>query len=213
MSEVASRLRRRVNEEGLPLSEQLQGKLIVYFELLQRWNRKINLTALTNEQDAVDRLLIEPVSAAKALPRHSILADLGSGGGSPAIPLALALESPRLLMVESRSRKAAFLREAARAVQLDAEVEARRFEEVSRLAAYSHAFDAVSVRAVRQDDAAMAAAAALLKTGGTVALFAGVALDPATLLLPPNLTWRGTVPLLRSTNAHLALLFHVEHVQ
>ena len=70
-----------------------------------------------------------PLWPRRTCPSAEHLADLGSGGGSPAIPLALALRAPRLLMVESRSRKAAFLREAARMLELSADVVAIRFEE------------------------------------------------------------------------------------
>lgn len=211
MSDVGARLRARAAEEGLSVSDQLIARLLCYFELLQRWNRKINLTSLSDSDEAVDRLLVEPLTAAAGLPRHSTLADLGSGGGSPGIPLALALESPELLMVESRSRKAAFLREAAREVRLNALVESARFEDVSRQSAYMNRFDLVSVRAVRPDAATLSAAASLLKPAGLVVLFAGAPISASTLSLPGDLAWRGTSPLLPSTNSHLALLFHVEH--
>ena len=91
----------------------IEPKLVTYLELLWKWNRKINLTAILEPEMAIDRLLLEPLAAAAHLPAGGMLADLGSGGGSPAIPLALALSPSKLLMVESRSRKASFLREAA----------------------------------------------------------------------------------------------------
>jgi 16S rRNA (guanine527-N7)-methyltransferase len=210
MADAAARLRERVAQEGMAVSDRLLANLLAYFELLQRWNRKINLTSLSGLDEAVDRLLVEPLAAAQALPRHSSLGDLGSGGGSPAIPLALALESPELLMVESRSRKAAFLRDAAHEVRLNALVESARFEHVSKQAPYAGRFDLVSIRAVRPDADALLAAASLLKPGGLVALFTGAPTGASTLSLPRNLAWRGTSPLLRSSNSHLTLLFHVE---
>jgi 16S rRNA (guanine527-N7)-methyltransferase len=100
-----------------------EARLVTYFDLLFRWNQKINLTSLTNIDEAIDRLLLEPVAAARELAHSPSIIDLGSGGGSPAIPLALALSAPRLVMVESRSRKAAFLREAVRELGMNAVVE------------------------------------------------------------------------------------------
>lgn len=210
MSHAAARLRERAADASLAVSSQLSDKLVAYFELLRKWNRKINLTSISDLNEALDRLLIEPLAAAAHLPPESTLADLGSGGGSPAIPLALALRSPRLLMVESRSRKAAFLREAAREVQLAATVESARFEAVCTVAGYARGFDIASIRAVRQDLSALSAAAALVRPAGLVGLFqsaTGHAVPP----LPPDLAWRGTWPLLRSTGSRLTLLFHVEH--
>jgi len=208
--DLAARLRIRAAQEGITLPDNLIDPLLAYFDLLQRWNRKINLTSLSDSDEAVDRLVLEPLAAAKHLPSTCRLADLGSGGGSPAIPLALALRATELLMVESRSRKAAFLREAAREVGLTATVESRRFEEVSQQSSYIGAFDVVSLRAVRPDIATLTAAGGLLNPGGILALFGGPNIQEMAASVPRDLTWRATHPLLRSSGSWLMLLFHVE---
>jgi 16S rRNA (guanine527-N7)-methyltransferase len=80
--------------------------------------------------------------------------DIGSGGGSPAIPMALAMASIRLLMVESKTRKSVFLREAIRAVALQgADVAASRFEELLARADLHEAHDILTIRAVRSKHA------------------------------------------------------------
>jgi len=208
--DLAARLRIRAAQEGVSLRDNLIDPLLAYFDLLQRWNRKINLTSLSDPDEAIDRLLLEPLAASKYLPPEGRLADLGSGGGSPAIPLALALRVTELLMVESRSRKAAFLREAAREVQLNAGVETGRFEEVSRRPPYFEHFDLVSIRAVRPDIATLSASAAFLSRGGHVAFFAGARAREAFASIPADLAWRASQPLLRSSDSHLTVLFHVE---
>jgi 16S rRNA (guanine527-N7)-methyltransferase len=179
MSDTAGRLRRRAQSFGILVPPDVEARLITYFDLLFRWNAKINLTALTDPDAAIDRLLLEPVAAALELPRELDLIDLGSGGGSPAIPLALALQARRLVMVESKSRKAAFLREAARAVELNAVVESDRFEAVAERGAYSGRMTAVSIRAVRVDVATLKTARTFLQTGGRVALFSRIPALPA----------------------------------
>ena len=166
-----SRLDDRVALAGLTVDTDLRARLLAYYELLSRWNAKINLTSLNEPDEAIDRLLIEPVAAARSLRAGSRLADLGSGGGSPAIPLALALNSPLLLMVESKGRKAAFLREAARTVGLNATVEAARFEDVASSGRFSQDYDVVSMRAVRMDAVALTSAVRLLAPDGRIALF------------------------------------------
>ena len=201
----------RAAGEGIAVPDALASKLVVYFELLQRWNRTINLTSLTDSDEAIDRLLLEPLAAAVALPHRAALADLGSGGGSPAIPLALATDSSSLLMVESRSRKVAFLREAAREVGLPATVEPVRFEDLASEPAHRSRFDVVTIRAVRRDTAALTAAAGLLRPDGLVALFRGPDGPEEPEFLIRNLAWRETRPLLRSTRSRLSVLFHVEH--
>jgi len=194
VADTARRLAERSDRAGLPLPSPLAAQLVAYYDLLERWNRKINLTSLTQLDEAIDRLLLEPIAAASRLPRSSRLMDLGSGGGSPAIPLALALESPALVMVESRSRKAAFLREAAREVGLNAIVENARFEDLD----YANAMDVVSVRAVKLDAPTLAVASKFLKPGGTMALFQS---DDSQLppSLPPILTSRPPTRLLNNS--------------
>jgi 16S rRNA (guanine527-N7)-methyltransferase len=181
MSETLERLRSRAKSHGLTVPPPVEAKLVAYFDLLARWNAKINLTALTDGDAAIDRLLLEPLAAAPALPRYPDLIDLGSGGGSPAIPLALALDARRLVMVESKGRKAAFLREASRSAQLTAVVENNRFESVAAQGTYAGQMDIVSIRAVRPDLGALTIAKALLKPGGKVALFAPKAASPPEL--------------------------------
>lgn len=174
-ADLSSVLSERARLAGVVIPPRLHDTLLAYYHLLARWNRKINLTSLSDPAEAVDRLLLEPVAAAAWLPRHVRLLDLGSGGGSPAIPLAIALGAPSLVMVESRHRKAAFLREAARVVEIEALVEAVRFEELDSRASYRGLMDLVSIRAVRMDAATLDLAGRFLKPGGTIALFASAA--------------------------------------
>src|SRR3954451_7573204 len=106
LRDVADVLADRAAHAGLVIPDTLATQLAVYYQVLAHWNRKINLTSLSDSDEAVDRLLLEPVAAAAQLPQAVELIDLGSGGGSPAIPLALAIGAPHLVMVESRVRKA-----------------------------------------------------------------------------------------------------------
>jgi 16S rRNA (guanine527-N7)-methyltransferase len=145
-----------------------------YWTLLARWNTRINLTALPLQDfpDAsVDRLLVEPLAAAALIESATgVWFDLGSGGGSPAIPLKIVKPELPLTMVESRARKAAFLREAIRSLELGTgQVLAERAEVVAeRLPATA---DYVTVRAVRPDHALLAARRRLLSSSGRLILF------------------------------------------
>lgn len=204
-ADFGRRLADRAAREGLVLVEALADNLLLYLDVLYRWNRTINLTGLTDPDEAIDRLLLEPVAAAAHLPHHARMADLGSGGGSPAIPLALALEASNLLMVEARSRKAAFLREAVRELGLTATVESLRFENVATWPKYQRTFDLVTMRAIRPDDGALTAAATLVGARGVVAIFRGPDGPDRVDGSAANLTWRETRPLLRSTGSRLTV--------
>ena len=202
MSETAERLRSRAKAHGIVVPSNVEARLIAYFDLLTRWNAKINLTSETGSDAAIDRILLEPVAAALTLPGHLDLIDLGSGGGSPAVPLAVASAARRLVMVESKGRKAAFLREAARVVGLTATVENTRFESVASQGVYAGQMDVVSIRAVRPDLETLVIAKAFLKPEGRVALFTPRAASPPEL--PAGLRVVHVSALLESS--HLVLL-------
>ena len=193
MHPLEARLSERADLAGVTLTGALRTTLLTYHDLLFRWNSTINLTSISDPDEAIDRLLLEPVAAARHLPMGRALMDLGSGGGSPGIPMALALGSPRLVLVESKGRKAAFLREAARAVGLTAVVEAARFEALAAEARYQAKFDILSVRAVRMDEGALSAAATFVVPRGAIALFVSAGAAP---VLPAGLTLDCRGPLL-----------------
>lgn len=202
-----TRLVRRATKAGLPLSSDLAASLTAYYELLARWNRKINLTALTDPDAAIDRLLLEPLAAARYLPSGTArLLDVGSGGGSPAIPLKLASPGISLVMVEVKVRKSAFLREAVRQLDLDAIVETSRYEELLARPELYEAFDAVSIRAVRTEPRTLMTLQAFLRPSGMLMLFRGPGVAEHEGVLVPPLEHVQTVPLLEATQSRLTLL-------
>ena len=202
---------RRARRAGVTLIAELADQLEAYYRLLASWNTRINLTGLRLSEispDALDRLLIEPVVAAKYVSsRTSRMLDVGSGGGSPAIPLALAIPKTRLLMVESKTRKSVFLREAVRALGLkDAEVVTARFEELLARPDLHEAHDLVTIRAVRVEARVLGTLQAFAKPGGLVFLFRGSGhSDPSESVTPP-LAWKATYPLLESLRSRLVVL-------
>ena len=189
---------------GLEIEPEAVRTLALYLTLLSRWNETIRLTSLDEPEAAVDRLILEPVKAAAWLPRHSLsLMDIGSGGGSPAIPLKVIRPNASLLMVESRSRKAAFLREAASELSLDhTTVETARFEDLG--SRWRATMDALSVRAVRIDSPTLLALSNFLKPGGCVLAFTSTA--RAELILPPGLVLEATLPLVPANSSELVVL-------
>ena len=210
--EFRERLTRRAKSAGISLEKPLIEGLETYYQLLTKWNSKINLTAfrLTPEGDdqAIDRLLIEPVVAARYIPENArTLLDAGSGGGSPAIPLKLASTNLALRMVEVKTRKAVFLREAVRALGLrDTEVETSRFEELLPRSELHEALDLVSIRAVRIETRTLNTLQAFLRPGGKLLLFRGSSKNDLEDSPPPPLAWMATYPLVDSLHSKLVVL-------
>lgn len=174
-NEFRAALQRRARHAGLSIPPELADRLEAYFELLARWNEKINLTALPLSKptdETFDRLLIEPLAAAASMEdRPMRWFDLGSGGGSPAIPFHLARPALNLTMVESKVRKAAFLRDVVRQLGLAAAVENVRFETLVEDPDLRGAADLVTVRAVRVDETLLRVCRYLLRNGGLLKLF------------------------------------------
>ncbi len=192
----------------MDLQAPLLDGLVAYYELLALWNRKINLTAIREPDEAIDRLLLEPLLAARHLPvsARSML-DVGSGGGSPAIPLKLALPGISLTMVESKARKTVFLREVVRQLRLsDARVEAARYEELLTRPDLHEAFDVLSLRAVRIDTRILMNLQAFLKPDGLFCLFRATAGTDLSDSLPPSLAVAATHALAEPLRSRLVLV-------
>lgn len=186
-------------------------KFEVYFRLLTAWNTKMNLTGLDLAEQgpaALDRLLIEPLVAAKhvTVPVTKMI-DIGSGGGSPAIPLALALSSPHLMLVEAKTRKSVFLREALRALEMfESEVVTSRFEELLSRPALHEAHDLLTLRAVRVEGSVLMNLQAFVRPGGELFLFRAASGTEAPGALVPPLSWKATFPLSDEQNSRLVVL-------
>jgi 16S rRNA (guanine527-N7)-methyltransferase len=210
--DLRERIRKRAKRAGLDLSAELADTLERYFVLLTKWNAKINLTSFQldtgGHDEAIDRLLIEPVVAAKHVGHHMTTAiDIGSGGGSPAIPFALASTQLQVLMVESKTRKAVFLREAVRELTLTrARVETSRFEELLTRPELHEGLDLVTIRAVRVEPRTLVSLQAFLRPGGQVFLFRGPGGADVSDSLTPPLSWLATFPLVDSLRSRLVIL-------
>ena len=203
-----ARLKRRAQKAGVALSPETAARLEIYFELLARWNARINLTALNlaTGDEAVDRLLIEPLIASRCVSSSdSTLMDIGSGGGSPAIPLAIASPQLALTMVEVKVRKSAFLREAIRALQLNAQVLTSRYEALLADPAMHEFADILSLRAVRVDVRTLTGIQAFVKPNGRFFLFRPVG-PVSDLDVPPTLALSEAMPLVESLRSQLVLL-------
>ena len=103
-----------VAELGLTLSQQQVADLNAFLQELERWNRVHNLTSVEGEQASIDLHLIDSIAILpimrEFLPSTPIqIADLGSGGGLPAIPIAIAQPNWSISLIEAVRKKTAFL--------------------------------------------------------------------------------------------------------
>ncbi len=136
--------------DALSLEPALAVPLLDYLALLVRWNRTYNLTAIRDPGEMLvkhllDSLAMHPYVDALAA-RGGELADLGTGPGLPGIPLAIAKPGLKVALVESNGKKARFLREAVR--KLDLAPRVRVLEARIEAVAEPGAFDAITARAL-----------------------------------------------------------------
>jgi len=205
MLETQRRVERRLRRAGLDPSASVLDQLTDYLLLLERWNHRMNLTALDRPDDAVDRLVVEPLLAARHVDADaSRFIDLGSGGGSPAIPLRIARPQLSLTMVEAKTRKSVFLREVSRHLGMaDVSVETVRFEQLLTRPTCLESFDLVTVRAVRLEAQDLRTVQAFLKPGGEVFWFCG-STQPLPMV-PPPLEILVEAPLVESLRSRLVV--------
>lgn len=115
---LAQQLAQGVTELGVALPEGAQQGLLAFLELLQKWNRTYNLTAVRQAPRMVSYHLLDSLAVAPHVGAATIL-DVGSGAGLPGIPLAMALPDSRVTLIDSSHKKAAFLRQAVMELRLD----------------------------------------------------------------------------------------------
>jgi 16S rRNA (guanine527-N7)-methyltransferase len=157
---------------GVEATPQLAQAVRSYVEKLLFWNRKVNLTAITESNQILHRHFGESMFAARFLPDRGRLVDVGSGAGFPGIPIKLLLPSLQVTLIEPNHKKAAFLGEIIRTLGLDGcRVEPSRLAEVSGESVAGTSV--VCARAVGQFADLLAWADNALTAGGIVALWVG----------------------------------------
>ncbi len=115
---------------GLSLSDDQTEKSLNYLRLLLEANQEYNLTSITDTKEATIKHLLDSLSVYELFQGETI-ADIGSGGGTPGIPLAIAFPKKQFLLIESKQKKAAFLVEAVKQLKLkNVRVINKRAEEV-----------------------------------------------------------------------------------
>lgn len=208
IQDTRRRVERRLRRAGLDVAAGHIDQFVDYLLLLDTWNRRMNLTARDdNDPDRdVDRLIVEPALAAAVIDVDAdSLIDIGSGGGSPAIPLKIVRSSLALTMVEAKTRKSVFLREVVRHLGLThATVETVRFEQLLSRPAMLEAVDVVSIRAVRAEQPQLRLFQAVLRPQGQQLWFLSRA--QPTQPIPPPLVFEQDLPLVESLRSRLLVL-------
>lgn len=156
-------------ELDLPLPADVRERLLAYVGLLDKWNHTYNLTAVREPAAMVTQHLLDSMAILPHLPGGS-MADIGSGGGVPGIPIAITQPQRAVTLVESNQKKAAFLRQVAIELALDnAEVVEGRVESLA-----GRTFDVLISRALSELPEFAQMAGHLLAPGGSIVTMKGL---------------------------------------
>lgn len=177
---------------ALGLAPALADPLTRYLALMLRWNAAYNLTAIRDPREMVTKHLLDSLAMAPAVAGLATLADLGTGPGLPGIPLAIATPGLRVTLVESNGKKARFMREALRQLDLgNAEVAESRIEALDR----PGQFAAITARALATLPQILALGGHLIAADGVLLAMKGARPDEEIAALPPGWALRDLRPL------------------
>jgi len=188
----------------VPLADPELSSIRTYIDLLLKWNSKLNLTAIRDPEEIVTRHFGESLFAARQLfptrDSHASVIDVGSGAGFPGLPLKLWSPTVDLTLVESNHRKATFLREVIRALDLrSSAVLTDRAESVSLRA------NLVTFRAVERFERILPIAFDLVKPDGRIALLIGQAQVEVAQSALQTVTWHEPLPIPLTRNGRLLI--------
>lgn len=179
---------------GLGLDPALSTPLLDYLALLARWNRAYNLTAIRDPREMLVKHLLDSLAMHAFVndiaATGGALADLGTGAGLPGIPLAIAKPGLRVALVESNGKKARFMREAIR--KLDLAPRVRVLESRIEAVDEAGAFDAITARALATLPLIIELGGPLLKPDGVLLAMKGTHPDDEIAALPAGWTLRAS---------------------
>lgn len=159
---------------GVSLNDEEAARFASYAVELLAWNRKCNLTAITDPMEVAEKHMVDALAVTPYIPKGGRLLDIGTGGGFPGIPARIVDGSLSVTLVDAVRKKVSFLKHAARVLKLDG-VEAihARAEELSREEGRGGAYDVVTSRAFSALDTFVPMALPFVKPGGRIIAMKG----------------------------------------
>jgi 16S rRNA (guanine527-N7)-methyltransferase len=176
----------RLAAAGVVVERRESAALARFVELLLRWNRVYNLTGVRGADEILDRHLVESL-ALRPLLQGATVADVGSGGGLPGMPLAILEPQRRFTLIESRAKRVRFLRHAAAELKLgNTEVAQSRAEHLR----VAQPFATVLARAVARPAELLAICRPLMAPGSILLLLTAPHLHDEFQGLAPDFVLR-----------------------
>ena len=180
---------------GVPLSETQAGKLLDYLDLLQKWNKAYNLTAVRERPAMLTQHLLDSLSIVPHLPPGDLL-DVGSGGGLPGIPLAILQPERSITLIDTVGKKVAFLKQATMTLGLkNLTAVSDRIESWVPPEKQAAGFALITARAYATLSTLVGQTQRLLAENGGWYAMKGVFPDAEMAELPPDVAVQAVIPL------------------
>ncbi len=171
---MKDRLRRGLARFAIKLSEEILEEEIDYLDELLRWNERINLTSIRNREEALEKHLVDSLYLLKMVKSEEHILDIGSGGGLPGIPLAIADRGMQIVSVDSVGKKINFQKHVKRRLNLDnLKVEHTRIENLAGRGCTEKSFDVIVSRAFSSLETILEQSVAWLAEGGRIIAMKG----------------------------------------
>lgn len=165
-------------ELGVSLSDAQLASFLKYLRELQAWNKKINLTSITDEKDIIIKHFLDSLTSARFLSRVETLLDIGSGGGFPGLPLKIALPALKITLMDAVEKKVHFTRHMIRTLDLKgADAISGRVESPELIYRLSGGFDCVTSRAFAELEAFVTLGAPYVRPGGMLLAMKGPSVE------------------------------------
>lgn len=160
-------IKEKAQKIQIELNEEQQEKFYKYMNLLLEWNEKINLTAITDPKEIIEKHFIDSITIEKYLKDGDFVADIGTGAGFPGIPLKIANTSIDVVLVDALNKRIKFLDEVIEKLSMKKIVAVHsRVEEFGRNKKYRENYDIVTSRAVAKLNVLAEYMLPLTKIGG-----------------------------------------------
>ncbi|MGV0997809.1 MAG: 16S rRNA (guanine(527)-N(7))-methyltransferase RsmG [Fluviibacter sp.] len=180
---------------GVDLTGEQANKLLDYLDLLQKWNKAYNLTAVRDRSAMLTQHLLDSLSIVPHLPPGDLL-DVGSGGGLPGIPLAILQPERSITLIDTVGKKVAFLKQAAMTLGLkNLQAVSDRIESWVPPAQHAAGFRVITARAYATLQTLVGQTARLLAPNGGWFAMKGVFPDAEMAELTSDVSVRAVIPL------------------
>ncbi|MEG0051058.1 MAG: 16S rRNA (guanine(527)-N(7))-methyltransferase RsmG [Terrisporobacter sp.] len=178
--EYFNMLKEACQNEGLNFDENMYNNFIKYKELIKEWNQKVNLTAITEDEEIIKKHFIDSVKVFKCpyVKDAKSIIDIGTGGGFPGIPMKIVKSDNSILLLDSLNKRINFLNEVIEQLKLnDIDTIHGRAEDFAQDKKYRQSFDVAVSRAVANLTVLLELCLPYVKVGGYFVALKGPSID------------------------------------